>query len=372
MAQVTLTLSFCDGVDGSSLDPAAIDSIELDPPPLSAEGPNVFIVEGGRPYRASVRPKRGLYRPADAEFDVADEGDAGARVALPRRATVLYVTIDDRRDLGHAQNVAGLRAAAEASQLGLEVRQVWFGDVRDQSADDFDAAGTFLFFFAGSYTEWHEYGSNRDWRDLLDRLGALLRDTDVPAIAVCGSHQLLARSFGDDWHAVAHMAPAGAAPTPIAAELATSPPRDLIPSPRLGEVGVFPLRPTAAGARDPLLLGLQGRALYFTESHYDQALAAGLSPQFVPLLEPDRGAEAVAVVPVGPHDRCAVQALRYAGARHRLLYSCQFHPECVTHASFTVAQREQADRLGNDGLQVLLNLLESARAFWEGLPAANA
>jgi GMP synthase-like glutamine amidotransferase len=372
MAEATLTLHFRDGFDGSPLDPAAIDLVTLDPPPLGALGPHAFAVEPGRAYRASVWPRRGLYRPAAIDLVAGEGAEAHAEIALPRRSTVLYVTIDAERDLGHGPNLVGLRAAAEASQMGLEVRQVWFGDLRHRAARDFDDDGTFLFFFAGSYTEWQEYGRNDDWRDLVDRLGALMRETDIPAVAVCGSHQLLASAFAESWHAVAHMTPAGRAPAPIADELASRPPRDLIPAPRLGEMGTFPFRPTAEGAADPLLLGLSGRTLLFTESHCDEVVDEARSPEFVALLEPEPAQAALALAPIAPHDRCRVQALRYVGPRHRLLYSCQFHPELVIHPSFAGAQRAQAERLGTDGMQLLINLFEAARAFWEALPQPGA
>lgn len=373
MAETTLTFTFCDDLDGSPVDPAAIDLVELDPPPLEASGPNAFVVEAGRSYRASVWPRRGLHLATSLEFDVADGAtDAPIEVALPRRRTVLYVTIDTERDLGHEPNLAGLRAAAGASQLGLEVRQVWFGDLRDKTAQDFDDEGVFLFFFAGSYTEWQEYGQNPDWRDLLDRLQALMRETDLPAIAVCGSHQLLASAFAGGWQAVAHMAPTGRAAAPIAGELASSPPRNHIPSPRVGEMGTFPLRVTANGQGDPLLVGLSGRSLLFTESHCDEVVEGARSREFVALLEPDARGAALALTPLAPAERSRVQALRYVGPQHRLLYSCQFHPELVIHPSFAGAQRAQAERLGTDGLQLLINLFEAAHAFWRALPNAEA
>lgn len=372
MPETTLTLTFCDEFDRSPVDPGTIDGVSLDPEPLAQLAPNVFVVESGRAYRADVRPRRGLYRPT--ALDVVADGAPSAQfeVPLPRRTTVLYVTIDAERDLGHTPNLVGLSAAVEAAQLGLEVRQVWYGDVRHKTAADFDDEGVFLFFFAGSYTEWQEYGRNDDWRDLVDRLSALMRDTDVPAIAVCGSHQLLARAFADDWHAVAHMAPAGRAPRPIADELATFPPRDLIPAPRLAEMGTFPFRSTAEGEGDPLLLGLAGRPLRFTESHADEVVAGRHSPHFVALLEPDLTKDALALASIAAGDRCKVQALRYVGPQHRLLYSCQFHPELVVHPSFTGSQRVQAEVLGTHGMQLLINLVEAAKVFWVELPWANA
>ncbi|HEU4410140.1 MAG TPA: hypothetical protein VFS43_33100 [Polyangiaceae bacterium] len=373
MAEATLTLTFRDGFDGSHLDPASLDRVTLDPPPLETLGPTVFAVEAGQAYRASVWPKRGLYLPTVVELAVErGASEAYLEVALPRRRTVLYVTIDAERDRGHGANLVGLRAAAEAAQLGLEVQQVWYGDLREKTARDFDDEGTFLFFFAGSYTEWQEYGRNPDWRDLLDRLGALMRETDIPAIAVCGSHQLLGRAFAGGWHAVAHMAAPGRAPAPIAAELASSPPRNLIPSPRIGEMGTFPFRTTPEGANDPLLLGLAGRTTLFTESHCDEVVDEARSPEFVALLEPDPTREALALAPLAPAQRSRVQALRYVGPQHRLLYSCQFHPELVIHPSFSGAQRAQAERLGTDGMQLLINLFESAKIFWQTLPGAVA
>ncbi|HEU4538612.1 MAG TPA: hypothetical protein VFS00_31040 [Polyangiaceae bacterium] len=368
MPEATLALTFRDALDGARLDPALVEEVAFDPPPLAGAAPGPFVVERGGAYAVRVAPRRGLYLPASFRLDLPAGDDAPrAVVSLPRRRTVLYVTIDARRDLGHGPNLEGLRAAADAAQMGLEVRQVWYGDLLDRGAADFDDEGVFLFFFSGSYTEWQEWGRDPRWRDLLDRLSALLRETDVPSLAVCGSHQLLARAFGDGWNAVAHMGGDGPS-APIARELAASPPRNLIPSPRPGEFGTFPLRLTPAGEADPLFVGLRGRPLLFTESHSDEVVDEARSPLFVDLLEPDPSTEPFPLDPQAPAARCRVQAMRYAGPRRRLLYSCQFHPELFIHPSFTGPRRARAQALGTDGLQMLINLFEAARAFWEAGP----
>lgn len=370
MPEATLTLTFRDALDGAPIDPGVIADVEFDPPPLAGTVPSPFVVERGASYTVYVTPRRGLYQPTSFRLELPEGDDAPrVEVSLARRSTILYVTIDAQPDLGHAPNLEGLRAAAGAAQMGLEVRQVWYGDLLDKSAADFDAEGTFLFFFSGSYTEWQESGRDPSWRALLDRLSALMRDTDVPALAVCGSHQLLARAFGDDWHAVAHMGGARA-PAPIANELATSPPRNLIPSPRPGEFGTFPLRLTSEGERDPLFVGLGGRPLLFTESHSDEVVGEARSSLFVDLLEPDHSTAPLALEAHAATARCQVQALRYVGPQRRLLYSCQFHPELFIHPSFTGAQRARAQELGTDGMQLLINLFEAARVFWEAGPEA--
>jgi len=248
------------------------------------------------------------------------------------RDRVWYVTIDeadyfaagDMRNGWHATNLARLREVVEP--LGVTVAPVCMADLSDaRLADD----RLLALFGAGSFPEWHRQASDPGWAGRLARYSALLRNTRVPVLAVCGSHQLVAAAFGN-WEAVGHMAPAGASVITVADELREGCPR--IPSPRLGEVGVFPLRIPVGAPRDPLLDGLPKRPR-FVQYHRDMVLS-GRHAGFTPLLEPDPDAVPALWLsgqeghadPSTPDERCAVQALRLDDPT-RLLYALQFHPE---------------------------------------------
>ena len=285
------------------------------------------------------------------------------------RSKVLYLTLDAERDRGNASNVEGLSIAARnwGGSPALEVEQAWWGDLQDLDAAALDwKYKPFMLFLSGSFTEWQEYGRDADWARLVDSWSALVEATRVPILAVCGSHQLLAKTFGQGWDAIGHMVGAARTDVTIAQELATSPPTNLIPSPRIGEHGTFPLLAPRWTADDPLFArGLGDRVMHFTESHSDQVLRRGLGWDFVELLGPALDDDAL-VLPgsdLSPRDRCKVQALKWVGDE-RVMYSLQFHPELVIHPDFQGDARTKAEALGTDGETLLLNFFDVASAYW--------
>ncbi len=272
------------------------------------------------------------------------------------RDRIWYVTIDDcdyfrAGHPGHAANLSNLQRIAQ--QVGARVEPIWMADLGDELLH---AGTTLALFAAGSFPEWFLAASRPDWRARLDAYCQQIRATRVPVLAVCGSHQLVARSF-TDWGAVGHMVPAGQPVLTVADELAQNAAQ--IPRPRLGEVGVFPLRACAGQGADPLLAGLPSRP-HFVQYHRDQVIA-GRHPGFQALLEPDpdRAPEfwlpddADHANPASAGDRCQVQALRL-NASERVLYTTQFHPELP------------AKRAGVDwqGERLILNFVDIARDFW--------
>lgn len=286
------------------------------------------------------------------------------------RSKVLYLTLDAERDRGNAANVAGLKSAAQKwdGAPALEIEQAWWGDLMALDAEALDRKfRPFMLFLSGSFTEWQEYGRNRDWARLVDSWSAMVQQTHVPILAVCGSHQLLAKTFGQGWDAIGHMTREALPEIAIARELATSPPSDLIPSPRLGEHGTFPLYAPRWAEDDPLLArGLGRRVMHFTESHADQVLRKGIGWDFVEILAPAKDEDALPLPgspAPAPRDRCKVQALRWVGDE-RVMYSLQFHPELPIHPDFQGDLRAQAEALGTDGEMLLLNFFDVARLHW--------
>jgi GMP synthase-like glutamine amidotransferase len=276
------------------------------------------------------------------------------------RDRIWYVTIDeadyfapgDPRNGWHEPNLGRLRGVA--TPLGVTVEPLYMADLDDaRLADD----RLLALFGAGSFPEWSAQMSDPAWAEQLARYGERLRtQTRVPVLAVCGTHQLVAAAFGG-WRAVGHMVGEGAAVVTVADELREG--RGRIPSPRLGEVGVYPLRVPAGAARDPLLAGLPERP-WFVQYHRDTVLP-GHSAGFTPLLEPDPEREPSLWItgqeghadPVTTAERCAVQALRHTDP-DRLLYSLQFHPE--------LPSGDQA--VDADGALLLANFLRLAARFW--------
>lgn len=275
---------------------------------------------------------------------------------------IWYVRIDDSPNYDHAANLRGLRAAALRWGRGLEVEDHWLGDTPTLTAQALLDKQVFALFFAGSFPEWSNFGVEPAWAQLLDHLARLAHETTVPALAVCGSHQAIARGY-KDWSAVGHMVHAGQPPALISQELAHHPPQSNIPSPRLGEVGTFPYALSSAGANDPLFQHLSGKLLHFTESHFDE-VELDHSAAFVPLLTSARDKPAVTVQPIAPEDRVDVVALRLV-SDSRILYTMQFHPELPSHPSFTPEQAQQAAALGNDGDQLLRSFFDIAEAYWQ-------
>lgn len=272
----------------------------------------------------------------------------------PTRRVVPYVTIDiddhkSRPDHDHQHNLRGLKEAAAGFDAGTYIEDRWSREVDGRVLADPHLLALFL---AGSWDEWIEIYRRLDWSWELQRFGTLVRGTDVPTLAVCGSHQLLAATFAG-WGDVGHMTPAGSTPRPISAEADGT---SRIPTPRLGEVGVFPT--VVAGPADPLLAGLPAQPM-FAEYHHDAVLAP--PPSSRPILLPDglNGADQSGAKfwerVTRPQDRCQVQALRYdVPPTGRLLYATQFHPELTWG--------------GPHGAVLLRNFFRLARDYWASHP----
>jgi GMP synthase-like glutamine amidotransferase len=267
-----------------------------------------------------------------------------------------YVMIDDtdyfqRGDEGHLPNLSRLQEVAAGA--GIQVDPIWMPNLRDE----FLADETLLALFsAGSFPEWFAAADNSAWALQLQRYGEQIINMKVPLLAVCGSHQLVARTFAD-WTAIGHMMPAGQPIPTVADELEQH--CGLIPQPRLGEVGVFPLRRCANQEDQPLFAGIAG-TLWGVEHHFDQVIDGNL-PMFTALLEADldeapafeQADSATHRNPATFDEVCQVQALQLDDPG-RVLYSIQFHPELVAKDA-SVAQQSA---------QLLLNFIDIARAFW--------
>ncbi len=300
------------------------------------------------------------------------------------RRVVLYVTVDpfDHRDgagelRGHKPNLARLKEAATSWRPDTIVKDIWCAHLAEETLADPSLLALFL---SGSYTDWMEAFREPEWQRMLDAYCALLRQTHVPILAVCGSHQLVAYAFGG-WKAVGHMAARGAPAVSIAEEADGI---SRVPNPRVGEVGTFLYRRETG---DPLFAGLAERPedpLIFSQWHQDLVLLPGLPAES--LLRPI-GLECAALDPtfprgprvalqppslgeteIGPartpsrrhvesvEECCRVQALRYdVPPAGRILYTTQFHPDLAG-----------ADSAGNrdHGIAMLHNFFSLADAVW--------
>ena len=275
------------------------------------------------------------------------------------RDHIWYVTIDDydyfqKNNLGHANNLRGLQDIAD--KVGVQADPIWMAKLREEFLGDI----TLLALFgAGSFPEWFLAASKPDWSRHLDDYCRQIRNTDVPILAVCGTHQLVGRAFAD-WGAVGHMAPADRPIPTVADEFAQK--SDLIPRPRLGEVGIFPFRVSAGQEMDPLLAGLPNTP-QFLEYHHDQVIT-GRHPGFQALVEPDPNRspefwladDANHMNPHNDNDRCRVQLLRL-NASDRVLYTTQFHPEMPAHIINNANAAWQSE-------QLIKNFIGIARSFW--------
>lgn len=335
-------------------------------------------------------------------------GESGTTVnTVPTRKQVLYIWLDHRPAYSeghHASNVDGLKEAARqwseanSDRSALEVNIRHIADIDEASLRTPDV---FALFLAGSHAEWWgvvtESDNGTPWQERLDAYGRVLEQTRVPTIAICGSHQFIAtrRPSGTsaEWSAVQHMLTYGdREDRSVATEHKER--RERIPSPRIGEVGVFPI---ALMESDDILKGLNNPA-YFIEWHHDEVVSSNIGDRFVQILT---SSEAHAVLqdlnlpgegeqphlpvidihtrpPTYNGGRCRVQGLRTRDSS-KVLYSFQFHPEHLRatiereaklntsprNPTRTPEQLALLDRAVADGQRLLSNFFDLARRYWE-------
>jgi GMP synthase-like glutamine amidotransferase len=153
------------------------------------------------------------------------------------------------------------------------------------------------FVFSGFYKSFQDYPIE-DWR----RLGDFLRQTDIPTLCICGSHQLLGFAYNLALDQVAELHD-----EPMRSRREDEPCTNLNYHPEhYMESGYFPLRIVKD---DPLFAGLGPRPFLY-ESHYCEIKEI---PSEFDLL--------------ASTDECAIQAIKH---KRRLLYGVQFHPEVNT------------------------------------------
>jgi GMP synthase-like glutamine amidotransferase len=203
---------------------------------------------------------------------------------------------------------------------------------------------------AGSFTEWHQYGVDADWKHKLDHWMEIIRTTQLPLLAICGSHQLVAAAF-NGFGAVAHMTNDGD-PVRISAELAASSPRGMWPNPRVGEEGTYPVVATIAGAADPLVREMP-HAPMAAAHHKDMVVD---TTGFTLLYRGDASRPPATSAGDQVRTRCHVQAMKKDDPR-RLLYASQFHPEMAAFDESTGGD-------GGFGAAWVSGFLSLARKWW--------
>ncbi len=271
------------------------------------------------------------------------------------RSRILFVVIDRPEDAtlaSHAPNIRGLGAAVGAFDPMARVTTLTIADLAAMDADALDATYRPLAIIgAGSFTEWHQYGVDADWKHKLDHWMAIIRTTEIPVLAICGSHQLVAAAF-NGFGAVAHMADRGE-PVRISDELAASSPRGMWPNPRVGEEGTYPIVATVAGAADPLVRTMPHAPMVATH-HKDMVVD---TTGFTLLYRGDNSRPAATDGADQTRARCHVQAMKRDDPR-RLLYASQFHPEMAAFDEST----------GGDsgfGIEWVSGFLSLARKWWQ-------
>lgn len=331
----------------------------------SAEG--IYEVIPGTTYTITVVPHRGMNYGTQTAV-VPQTGATEMLIPVPRRRNVLYITIDRPTELtaspdGHDPNIAGLEAAARQFDNHLQILRINL-DAVPPDADALEQQWhPFSLFCAGSFTEWYHYGNSADsdlnvraediiWTQRLNNYIAIIRKTDIPIFAVCGSHQLMAAAF-NGFGALAHMNNNGP-PISIAAEHAITPHRLLAPKPRVGEEGTYPLSLTAAGSADPVLSRAALPSVWGSDHHKDMVTGTN---GFTVMIVPDNSRSPCTGLPAQAIPRCLVQGMRRNDSS-RLLYSTQFHPEinCFLDAT-TVTD-------GGFGARLLVEYFREAEQWW--------
>ena len=271
------------------------------------------------------------------------------------RTRVLFVVIDRPEDAtieSHTPNIRGLGAAVSAFDPTAHVTSRTIADLSEMHADAIDATYRPLAIIgAGSFTEWHQYGVDGDWKRKLDHWMDIIRTTHIPMLAICGSHQLVAAAF-NGFGAVAHMTNDGE-PVRISDELATSPPRAMWPSPRVGEEGTYPIVATVAGSADPLVREMPHAPMAATH-HKDMVVD---TTGFTLLYRGDGARAAATSASDQVRARCHVQAMKRDDPR-RILYASQFHPEMAAFDESTGGD-------GGFGVEWVSGFLALARRWWD-------
>jgi GMP synthase-like glutamine amidotransferase len=293
---------------------------------------------------------------------------------------ILYITLDPESHRGpdggpgaHATNYNNLSRIARDWRPDATLDHAWCAALTPAALED---PRLLALVMAGSFTDWVGAVRQPAWQRLLDEYAGLIRQTRVPTLAICGSHQFVAYMYGG-WNAVGHMACDGAVPVRATQEA------DGIlraPSPRVGEVGVYAFC-AAARARDPILRGMPER-MHFVEYHHDEAYLDALPPNIHSLLRPDGIDDAVQLAPydmgravVVPGqsptpfahrpvataaERCQAQLLRCdVPPAGRVFYSAQLHPELTWDTPDLAAQA--ANR---EGPLLIHNFLDLADSYW--------
>jgi len=266
----------------------------------------------------------------------------------------LYVVIDRPADAQmpeHAPNIRGLARAVAEFDPRVGVTCVTIADIAQMSAAAIDATYAPLAIVgAGSFTEWYQYGIDADWKQKLDHWMQIIRETTIPMLAICGSHQLVAAAF-NGFGAVAHMSDRGE-PVPISAELAATRPRGMWPWPRVGEEGTYPIVATSDGMSDPLVRAMPSAPM--AAAHHKDMVVD--TTGFTLLYEGDASRAPATEASDQTRVRCRVQALRRDDPR-RLLYTSQFHPEMNAFDESTAGDR-------GFGATWVATFLALARKWW--------
>ncbi len=277
-----------------------------------------------------------------------------ARTTRPDRTTILYVIIDRPAEVNrdwNGPNIDGLKSAAAAFDRELLVEVVTLAELQGKNGSDVDAQWRPLAIFsAGSWTEWYQYGADATWHAQLESYFALVRTTTIPMLAVCGSHQLVAAAF-NGFGAVAHLSDNGPL-VMVWDELRKSPPRSMAPSPRVSEVGTYPVAATSAASSDPIV-SAAGLTPMTSVHHADQVTD---TTGFVLLYQGDPSRAPATSVGGQVKTRCHVHGMKL-DRDDRLLYSVQFHPEIPRFSEAT------ADDAGF-GQRFLVAFLGEARRWW--------
>jgi GMP synthase-like glutamine amidotransferase len=270
------------------------------------------------------------------------------------RDHVLFVVIDRPADAvlrDHAPNARGLARAVAEFDPRARVVELTIDDLVAMDARAIDAAYAPLAIIgAGSFTEWFQYAVDTDWKHKLDHWMQIIRETTIPMLAICGSHQLVAAAF-NGFGAVAHMTDGGD-PVRISAEHTATAPRGMWPRPRVGEEGTYPLMPTTMGAADPIVRAMT-HAPMAAAHHKDMVVD---TTGFTLLYEGDTSRVPATDASDQARSRCRVQAMRLDDPR-RLLYSSQFHPEMTEFDESTTAD-------GGFGAAWVCAFLARARTWW--------